>query len=55
MELTLQTGNAPVKLTGVLRPGASGDRAWCRVVEFAEELGISISYSPLVLGECRSG
>ena len=41
-------------LTGILRPGVSGDRAWCRVVEFAEEFGISVSYDPLVLGE-RSG
>ena len=44
VELTLQTGNAP-----------SGDRAWCRVVEFAEEFGISVSYDPLVLGERRGG
>ena len=55
VELTLQTGNAPVILTGILRPGPSGDRAWCRVVEFAEEFGISVSYDPLVLGECRGG
>ena len=55
VELTLQTGNAPVILTGILRPGASGDRAWCRVVEFAEEFGISVSYDPLVLGERRGG
>ena len=55
VELTLQTGNAPVILTGILRPGASGDRAWCRVVEFAEEFGISVRYEPLVLGECRGG
>ena len=46
VELTLQTGNAPVILTGILRPGASGDRAWCRVVEFAEEFGISVSDDP---------
>ena len=49
------TANAPVILTGILRPGASGDRAWCRVVEFAEEFGISVSYDPLVLGERRGG
>ena len=30
-------------------------RAWCRVVEFAEEFGISVSYDPLVLGERRGG
>ena len=51
VELTLQTGNAPVILTGILRPGPSGYRAWCRVVEF----GISVSYEPLVLGERRGG
>ena len=55
VELTPQTGNAPVIITGILRPGASGDRAWCRVVEFAEEFGISVSYDPLVLGERRGG
>ena len=32
-----------------------GDRAWCRVVEFAEEFGISVSYDPLVLAERRRG
>ena len=47
--------NAPVILTGILRPGANGDRAWCRVVEFAEEFGISVSYDPLVLTERRGG
>ncbi|EHA63693.1 hypothetical protein [Synechococcus sp. WH 8016] len=30
-------------------------RAWCRVVEFAEEFGISIANNPLVLGERRGG
>ena len=49
VELTLQTGNAPVILTGILRPGPDGDRAWCRVLEFAEEFGISVGYDPLVL------
>ena len=38
-----------------IRPGSSGDRAWCRVVEFAEEFGVSVSYDPLVLGERRGG
>ena len=55
VELTLQTGNAPVILSGILRPGPDGDRAWCRVVEFAEEFGISVSYDPLVLAERRGG
>ena len=53
VEMTLQTGQAPVILTGIIRPGPSGDRAWCRVLEFAEEFGISVRYDPLVLGERR--
>ena len=55
VELTLQIGNAPVILTGIIRSGASGDRAWCRVLEFAEEFGISLSYEPLVFVERRGG
>ena len=55
MELTLQTGNAPVILTGIIRSGTGGDLAWCRVVQFAKEFGISVSYDPLVLGERRGG
>ncbi len=58
-EMSLQTSNAPVILTGIMRPSndhpAQTARAWCRVVEFAEEFGVSISYSPLVLGERRGG
>ena len=55
VELTLQTGHAPVILTGILRPGPDGDRAWCRVLEFAEEFGISVAFNPLVLAERRGG
>lgn len=55
VELTLQTCNDPVILTGILLPDVSGDRAWCRVVEFADEFGISVSYDPLVLGKRRGG
>lgn len=55
VELALQTGNDPVILTGILRPDASGDRAWGWVVEFAEEFGISVSYDQLVLGKRRGG
>ena len=62
VELTLQIGNAPVTLTGILPPGPNGDRAWCLVPgawclvpEFAEEFGISVSYEPLVLGQRRGG
>jgi hypothetical protein len=55
VEITLQTGSAPVILTGILRPSPQGDRAWCRVLEFAEEFGISVGYAPFVLGERRGG
>ena len=58
-EMSLQTSNAPVILTGIMRPSsdhpAQMARAWCRVVEFAEDFGVSISYNPLVLGERRGG
>ena len=58
-EMSLQTGHAPVILTGIMRPSldqpAQNARAWCRVVEFAEEFGVSIAYTPLVLGERRGG
>jgi hypothetical protein len=40
-ELTLQSDNAPV----ILRE----KRAWCRVLEFAEEFGISVTFDPFVL------
>lgn len=58
-EMSLQTEKAPVILTGIMRPSndrpVQTARAWCRVVEFAEEFGISIAYNPLVLGERRGG
>jgi len=54
-EMSLQSGSAPVILRGILRPESDGDRAWCRVVEFAEEFGISVSFDPLRLGERRGG
>ena len=50
-EMSLQSGSAPV----ILRPGIDGDRAWCRVVEFAEEFGISVGFNPLRLEERRGG
>ena len=55
MEHTLLTGISPLNLMGFILPGASGDLAWCRVVEFAEELSISVSYDPQALGERRGG
>ena len=51
VEITLQDSQAAVILTGILRDG----RVWCRVVEFAEEFGISVQFSPLVLHERRGG
>ena len=50
-EMTLQNGNAPVILRGILRE----NRAWCRVLEFAEEFGISVSFEPFTLLERRGG
>ena len=55
VEMALNGGHSPVILTGILRPSVQGDRAWCRVLEFAEEFGISVSFEPLVLGERRGG
>jgi hypothetical protein len=54
-EMALQSGSASVILRGILRPGTDGDRAWCRVVEFAEEFGVSVGFDPLRLGERRGG
>ena len=58
-EMSLQTEKAPVILTGIMRPSndrpVQTARAWCRVVEFAEEFGISIANNPLLLGERRGG
>lgn len=55
VEMTLQSGSAPVVLTRILRPTEQGDSAWCQVHEFAEEFGVSVAYEPLVLGERRGG
>ena len=54
-ELPLQTGNALLILTCILWPGTDCDRAWCRVLEFAEEFGISVAFNPLVLAERWGG
>ena len=54
-EMSLHSGSAPVILQGILRPGTDGDRAWRRVVEFAEAFGISVGFDPLRLGERRGG
>jgi hypothetical protein len=42
---------ASVILRGIVRQ----NRAWCRVLEFAEELGISVAYDPFRLLERRDG
>jgi len=51
VEITLQQALAPVILRGILLEG----RAWCRVLEFAEEFAISASFEPFALGERRGG
>ena len=51
VEMALQSGNSPVILRGILRE----QRAWCRVLEFAEEFGISASFEPFTLLERRGG
>ena len=53
-ELSIQSGAAPVLLVGILRPEMEA-RTWCRVLEFAEEFGISVQFDPFVLGERRGG
>jgi hypothetical protein len=50
-EMGLQGGNAPVILRGILR----NNRAWCRVLEFAERFGITAFFQPFALGERRGG
>jgi hypothetical protein len=47
----LQGGNSPVILRGIMRD----DRAWCRVLEFAQEFGITASFQPFALGDRRGG
>ena len=55
VEMALQSCQTPVILKGILRPWPDGDRTWCRVLEFAEEFGIRVSFEALVLGERRGG
>jgi len=50
-EMTLERSSAPVILRGIVRQ----DRAWCRVLEFDEERGISLAYDPFRLLERRGG
>ena len=54
-EMSLQVASAPVILVGIIRPSEQGDQAWCRVLEFAEEFGISVQFDPFALGERRGG
>jgi hypothetical protein len=46
-----------VILRGILRSTTTGEpaRAWCRVLEFAEEFGITTSFEPFALHERRGG
>ena len=50
-ELALQGLNSPVILVGVIHQ----NEAYCRALEFADELGISTSFNPLVLHDRRGG
>jgi hypothetical protein len=53
-ELSIESSASPVLLVGILRPEMEA-RTWCRVLEFAEEFGISVQFDPFVLGERRGG
>ena len=50
-ELTLQGGFAPVILVGVIHES----KAYCRVLEFADELGISTTFNPFKLHDIKGG
>jgi hypothetical protein len=50
-ELALQGGNSPVILVGLIHQ----NEAYCRVLEFADELGISASFDPFALHQRRGG
>ena len=54
-ELSFQSGAALVLLLGILLTEMGEEKAWCRVLEFAEEFGISVQFDPFVLGERRGG
>jgi hypothetical protein len=49
--MTLQACNAPLILTGIAGPWEAGDRDWCRVLEFAEEFGMSVGVETFTLLE----
>lgn len=50
-ELALQGANSPVILLGVIHQNG----AYCQVLEFADELGISVTFNPFTLHERRGG
>jgi hypothetical protein len=50
-ELTLQGAFAPVILIGVIHQS----KAYCRVLEFADELGISATFNPFQLHDIKGG
>ena len=54
-EVSIQSAAAPVLLVGILRSEMGDEKAWCRVLEFAEEFGISVQFDPFALGERRGG
>jgi hypothetical protein len=50
-ELALQGSNSPIILLGVIYQ----NEAYCQVLEFADELGISATFNPFTLHERRGG
>lgn len=50
-EMSLQNTQSPVILVGLIH----NNQAWCRVLEFADELGITASFGPFVLHERLGG
>ena len=50
-ELALQGSNSPIILIGLIYQ----NEAFCQVLEFADEFGISATFNPFVLHERRGG
>ena len=53
-ELSIQSAETLVLLVSILRSGTEA-KAWCRVLAFAEEFGISVQFDPFALVERRGG
>lgn len=50
-EMSLQGQNAPIVLVGIIRDNS----AYCKVYEFAQEFGITVSFNPFKLGSRLGG